>query len=489
MLEERLRLRADAGVTTAADGETLLTARSGRCVSLGHLTAGQQAALRAIASGGQDLLRLVAEAVGTNGWAEPARVYALLDALRDGNWLCAALVSDGRRLAVLVPSTAPEAAARAGGAPLPRGSTGTTDDGAFVLSRFALLRRVGGELVLESPQARVVCQVPAQEVAVLLARLARTLTRADAADVGLRAPELLDVLVREGFVVPEHSGEDTDFHRLQRSPHELWFHIGSSIPGGTAGQEPGMGPGWGGTSWAEGYFPAPEARVRGGGSAIALPRPDLGSRMAEDPAFTQVLESRRSIREHDGDRPIDTHQLGEFLFRTARTRGVGRTGAVEIIDRPYPSGGGLHELQLYVVAVMVSGAEAGMYRYDGWDHALECVAPFDGDVRTIARKAAAATRMKEIPQLVLLISARFGRTMWKYRSMAYAPVLKNVGVLIGSMYLVATAMRLAPCAIGSGGADLFTRVTGLDPLVETVVGAFTLGSAPPHAYVSRHEGE
>jgi SagB-type dehydrogenase family enzyme len=79
--------------------------------------------------------------------------------------------------------------------------------------------------------------------------------------------------------------------------------------------------------------------------------------------------------------------------------------------------------------------------------------------------------------------------MWKYQSMAYALVLKNVGVLIGAMYLVAAAMHLAPCAVGSGGADLFSRVTGLDPLVESVVGVFTLGSALPDAYTRGNKGE
>jgi SagB-type dehydrogenase family enzyme len=488
MLDEHLRLRADAGVTAAANGDTLLTARSGRGASLKNLTAGQRAALRALGSAEQDLSRLVAEAAGMDGWAGLANVHSLLEVLRVGNWLRAALLSAGRLLAVLVPSAAPGAGTRTWQTPLPR-SSGAPDDDALVLSRFALLRRVGAELVLESPQARATLQVSAPEVAALLGRLARPLIRTDATEVGPWAPELLDVLVREGFVVPEHSSEDSDFHRLQWAPHELWFHVGSSIPGRTADQECGTGAGWGGTSWAEERFPPPAARVCGGGSSIRLPRPDLSSRAADDPTFTQVLETRRSIREHDDSRPIDAPQVGEFLFRTARTRGVRRPGAMEVIDRPYPSGGGLHELQLYVVAVTVPGVEPGMYRYDGWDHALELVAPFDADVRMIARHAAAAIRMNGLPQIVFVISARFGRTMWKYQSMAYALVLKNVGVLIGAMYLVAAAMHLAPCAVGSGGADLFSRVTGLDPLVESVVGVFTLGSALPDAYTRGNKGE
>jgi SagB-type dehydrogenase family enzyme len=323
----------------------------------------------------------------------------------------------------------------------------------------------------------------------LLTRLARPLRRTEVDDLGPWASGLLDVLVREGLVVPAQSGEDSEFHRLQWAPHELWFHVSSGMPGGGVEQPSGAETGWGATSWAQGRFPAPAARVAGGGGGgggggvqIRLPEPDFGSPAAQGPAFTEVLETRRSIRKHDDSEPVGIAQLGEFLFRTARTRSVRKPGAIELVDRPYPSGGGLHELQLYLIVATVSGLEPGMYRYDGWDHALEPVAPFDAAVRLMARQAAASIGMTGLPQAVLVISARFGRTMWKYQSMAYALVLKNVGVLMGSMYLVAAAMRLAPCAVGAGDAGHFARVTGLDPLVESMVGSFTLGSAPPDAY-------
>jgi SagB-type dehydrogenase family enzyme len=62
--------------------------------------------------------------------------------------------------------------------------------------------------------------------------------------------------------------------------------------------------------------------------------------------------------------------------------------------------------------------------------------------------------------------------------MAYAVILKNLGVLIQTMYLVATASDLAPCAVGGGDSDLFCKVTGTNYLEETSVGEFMLGSLP-----------
>ena len=81
-----------------------------------------------------------------------------------------------------------------------------------------------------------------------------------------------------------------------------------------------------------------------------------------------------------------------------------------------------------------------------------------------------------MPQVLIIIAARFQRLSWKYQSMAYNVLLKNVGALYQTMYLVATAMDLAPCALGGGDSDLFARATGLDYYAETSVGEFLLGS-------------
>ena len=80
--------------------------------------------------------------------------------------------------------------------------------------------------------------------------------------------------------------------------------------------------------------------------------------------------------------------------------------------------------------------------------------------------------------MLLVITARFERTSWKYESVAYSLILKEVGVLYQTMYLVATAMKLAPCALGAGDAEVFARAIGSEFHEETSVGEFALGSLP-----------
>jgi SagB-type dehydrogenase family enzyme len=79
------------------------------------------------------------------------------------------------------------------------------------------------------------------------------------------------------------------------------------------------------------------------------------------------------------------------------------------------------------------------------------------------------------PQIVITIAARFGRISWKYSSIAYALILKDVGVLTQTLYLMATDMGLGGCAIGTANIDLFAKMTGIEFHIEGPVGQFAIG--------------
>jgi SagB-type dehydrogenase family enzyme len=224
------------------------------------------------------------------------------------------------------------------------------------------------------------------------------------------------------------------------------------------------------------------------GQAHDLYRPDLDRLEREDPPLARVQAQRRSIRAFDVARPITDRQLGEFLFRVARVTGYREeevstpAGAVrqEFAARPYPAGGGLYELELYAVVQACDALPPGLYHYDPDGHRLIRLQERTPEVVALLRDAAGATAApEETLQVLLILAARFPRVAWKYESIAYALTLKHVGVLYQTMYLTATAMGLAPCAIGSGDADLFARAAGTDYCAETSVGEFLLGNPRP----------
>ena len=79
------------------------------------------------------------------------------------------------------------------------------------------------------------------------------------------------------------------------------------------------------------------------------------------------------------------------------------------------------------------------------------------------------------PQILLTIAARFNRIAWKYSAIAYSLILRDVGVLLQTLYLTAADLGLGGCAVGTSNIDLFAKMTGLEFHVEGPVGQFALG--------------
>jgi len=147
-------------------------------------------------------------------------------------------------------------------------------------------------------------------------------------------------------------------------------------------------------------------------------------------------------------------------------------------DRPYPGGGACYELELYVTVGQCEGIASAIYHYDPLGHQLELVNSDRAMVDELLSGASQAAVMDTPPPVLITLTARFRRLTWKYEAMTYAVVLMDVGVLIQSLYLVCTAMDLAPCAIGSVHIDATAHAFGTDWRIEPSVGQFMLGRYP-----------
>jgi len=154
---------------------------------------------------------------------------------------------------------------------------------------------------------------------------------------------------------------------------------------------------------------------------------------------------------------------------------------VEFTERPYPSAGGSYELELYLAVDKCEGLDRGFYHYDAGAHALIPIGARTQELDKLLAGAKFAMIAPTAPQILFIIAARFGRVSWKYTSIAYELILKDVGVLLQTLYLVATDMNLGGCAIGTANIDLFAKMTGLEFHVEGAVGQFALGRATQRA--------
>lgn len=208
---------------------------------------------------------------------------------------------------------------------------------------------------------------------------------------------------------------------------------------------------------------------------IELYKPNLEELELTDVPFTKILEQRKSVRIYQ-EKPISDRQLGEFLYRCARVRDIFPKQYMECTKRSYPSAGACYELELYIAVNTCENIASGLYHYCPQVHQLEKISQRNNQVESLLQAARNAYAQKDLPQILIIFAARFARVSWAYESIAYSLILKNVGALYQTMYLVATAMNLAPCALGSGNSDLFAAATGCDYYAESSVGEFILGS-------------
>lgn len=229
-------------------------------------------------------------------------------------------------------------------------------------------------------------------------------------------------------------------------------------------------------------------RREGGEVGIELPAVNLPSIRKHDLPFTEVLESRESVREHSAE-PMTLTELGEFLYRTARIKSVYRMEKKELAARPFPSAGGLYELEFYPLVHRCDRLPPSLYRYDGEKHMLVHVSEPSHSTHQMLSEAVQCCGFRGDPHILIVLAARFLRVNRKYESIAYSLILKNVGVVYQTMYLVATAMNLAPCALGGGSALHFCTATKTNYWEESVVGEFMLGRRPAQDLLKKRSTE
>jgi SagB-type dehydrogenase family enzyme len=281
-----------------------------------------------------------------------------------------------------------------------------------------------------------------------------------AGDAGLRTSEGDDTLVLWDF-------------------HDLLFHARS-----TQGRHANL---LGGVYPYAGTMPAlPAVRPHWPGKRIDL-RPFSDAPSPAISPLGQILRERHSTRSFDDGKPIALAEISRFLDNAARVLSRSEHAAdlgdggpiVEYTARPYPSAGAEYELELYLAVDRCAGLARGFYHYDAGDHALVAIEAPNEQLDALLMGAAYAMAAPAPPQIVIMIAARFGRVSWKYSSIAYSLILKDVGVLMQTLYLIATDMGLGGCAIGTTDIDLFAKMTGIEFHVEGPVGQFALGRGAP----------
>jgi putative peptide maturation dehydrogenase len=302
-------------------------------------------------------------------------------------------------------------------------------------------------------------------------------------------PRLLQRLAREGFVVcDDETGELAELRRRdERLTECAWSHYAALYHSQSRWRDADVG-----RLLDSGPAPAPSDASKPPPHFHAVPQAletiELPIVRRDDGLF-RLLSERRTTRSFE-PAPLTREELSLVLYYTFGCHGFVRAGdGIVLLKRTSPSGGSLHPVEVYPLVVSVEGIVAGLYHYRADRHALDLVDPLDSNSAGERRVefAAGQTYLATAPVL-LIMTARFSRSFWKYRRSErnYAVLVMDAAHLSQTLYLVCAELGLGAFVSAAVNAANIEDDLGLDPFEQGVLAV--CGCGPPAAEPSAVDG-
>jgi SagB-type dehydrogenase family enzyme len=217
---------------------------------------------------------------------------------------------------------------------------------------------------------------------------------------------------------------------------------------------------------------------------ILLPRAESN---LKSKSIAQLLSQRMSNRTFE-NKPITLTLLGGIL-----------DASVSVIDqeaeygrRPVPSAGARYPVEVYIIALNVTGLSAGVYHYDPYEHFLEHM--FEGfDEVNISDLVAG--QAVENPAVLIVLTGILHRTLVKYGGRGYRFVLLEAGGVAQEIDLACRAAGIGSVWLGgfcdrlvAGMLDINQRLEMEFPLLMIAAGILAaLDREMPASEVVREE--
>lgn len=335
----------------------------------------------------------------------------------------------------------------------------------YRLSRFSFMRNWGQGLCLESALNPV-------QINILDHRLAELITRG--VGISLEDLECFEELEKAkiynalllflNYRLLEAEGDEQQNLRFWEF-HDLLLH-GRSRAGSNVD---GFGP----TYRFESLAPPALEDEPDGCPAVQLKLPNSKHYVNNSPSFFSITEQRASHRDYSADE-MKLSDLEALLYLSSRVKSRYISNSYEATSRPYPGGGALYELELYLSINRCESLEPGVYHYSPETHRLYLVSGVNAMTERLRHEAAQSAQCNNF-HVLLSIGARVDRIMWKYEALAYSLILKDCGVFMQNFCLTCSAIGLASCILGTGSSFLLSQITGKDRYLEVPVGELIFG--------------
>lgn len=243
-------------------------------------------------------------------------------------------------------------------------------------------------------------------------------------------------------------------------------------------------PKWTLAQWKAALPKTPAPRIF---KTVKGPKKSLPARTVPDSEFIRVLMARETHREFS-HREMTLESLSQLLSLVWGVTGYLHTGMFgKLLHKTSPSGGARHPGEVYVMALRVKGLKPGLYHYHPGGHYLKRIS-----ANATRQKASLYCARQDHPRnaaALFIMTAVFGRTMWKYvNPRAYRVVLLDAGHLCQTFCLVATWLGLAPFCTAALKDTLIETDLGIDGVRESVLYIAGVGLPIGSPGVSRRLG-
>lgn len=198
----------------------------------------------------------------------------------------------------------------------------------------------------------------------------------------------------------------------------------------------------------------------------------------EPTPLTALLGDRVSCRAFAED-PIALGDLAAVLHAGYGVHGQSRLGALEFLERPVPSGGGLYPLELYVIIRAVDPLPDGVYHYTPVTHGLEQLREVRLPDRFLTYLFMGQPLVTQAATLIV-ITAVVSRSLAKYADRGYRYQLLEAGHVGQNLGLSAQEHGLGVCSLGGFFDDELAALLCADPNLEIALYALALGR-PAHS--------
>lgn len=182
---------------------------------------------------------------------------------------------------------------------------------------------------------------------------------------------------------------------------------------------------------------------------VKLPKPQYDGKVSVEKA----LLMRRSVRAFKNS-PLTLSEVSQLLWAA---QGITNTKGF----RTAPSAGALYPLEVYVIIGNVKDLSAGIYKYKYSGHELVMISK--GDKRAELSDAAFGQAWVKEGAAVIVLSAVYEKTTWKYGERGFRYVHIETGHAAQNIYLQAVSLNLGTVIIGAFDDEEVKKVLNMAP--------------------------